>query len=152
MSSRARSTSGPAPSRRARAAALALVVIAALAAAGGCGSDGGEATGEPGGDEVIDISGTEAVGEETAGSVAQLVECRDWNGATTEQKLATIEDVRSQVSREDTGISAPALTDAEALEIFDGSCEPSWAQGFRLYKIYARAASFAPLARELREP
>lgn len=98
---------------------------------------------------VIDISGTDAVGENLAGSVASLVECRDWNMATTEQKLATIDDVRSQVSRRDTGISSPALTDDEALQIFDNSCEPAWAEGLRLYKIYTHAAGFAPLAREI---
>lgn len=98
---------------------------------------------------MIDISGTDAVGENLAGSVAPLVECRDWNGATEEEKLATIEDVRSQVSRQDVGIDAPVLSDEEALEIFDNTCEPAFAQGFRLYKLYARAVAFAPLARQL---
>ena len=37
-------------------------------------------------DEVVDISGTEPVGEMTAGSVASLVECRDWNGADDAEK------------------------------------------------------------------
>ena len=117
---------------------------------GGCGEDE-EASAEPERQprQVIDISGTDAVGENLAGSVASLVECRDWNGATPEQKLATIADVRSQVSRQDAGISAPALTDEEAQRIFDNACEPQWAQGLRLYKLYAKAAGFAPLARAL---
>ena len=101
---------------------------------------------------MIDISGTDAVGENLAGSVAPLVECRDWNGATEEQKLATIEDVRSQISRQDVGIRSPRLSDEEAMKIFDDTCEPSWAQGFRLYKLYARAVAFAPLARQLEQP
>jgi hypothetical protein len=129
---------------------LVAAVLAAAAAVGACGDDG-EASPEtqrkPGG--VIDISGTDAVGENLAGSVASLVECRDWNAASLEQKLATIADVRSQVSRGDAGISAPALTDDEAQDIFDSACEPAWAQGLRLYKLYAHAAGFAPLAREL---
>ena len=98
---------------------------------------------------MVDISGTDAVGENLAGSVAALVECRDWNGATEEQKLATIEDVRSQVGRQDAGIRVPSLTDQEAQEYFDNACEPEFAQGFRLYKLYARAVAFAPLARAL---
>ena len=98
---------------------------------------------------MIDISGTDAVGENLAGSVAPLVECRDWNGANDEQKLATIEDVRSQVDRPDSGIRVPSLTDEEAIMVFDNACEPVWAQGFRLYKLYARAVAFAPLARQL---
>ena len=98
---------------------------------------------------MVDISGTEAVGPVTAGSVAQLADCGDWNAATEEQKLATIEDVRSQLSRPDSGISGPVLTDDEAMEAFDTSCEPSWAAGFRLYKLYARSVGFVELKRRL---
>jgi hypothetical protein len=103
--------------------------------------------------EVVDIAGTEpgaqAVGEMTAGSVASLVECRDWNGASEEQKLATIADVRSQINLGDSGIEAPELTDAEAMAMFDSSCEPAYAGGFRLYKLYARAIGFVGLKRML---
>jgi hypothetical protein len=79
--------------------------------------------------------------------VAQFVSCADWNGATRNQKLATIADVRSQVSRDEPGVEAPALTDDEAMRVFDDACGPDWAGGFRLYKIYAKAVGFAPLAR-----
>jgi len=139
-----------------RAEALAAVVALALVA--GCGGEGGSAVvseedppAPEKGDQVIDISGTQPVGEMTAGSVASLVECRDWNGASPEEQLATIADVRSQINLEDSGIDAPALTDGEALEFFDGACEPAYAQGFRLYKLYARAAAFITLKRELDE-
>jgi len=100
---------------------------------------------------VVDISGTEPVGEMLAGSVAQLAQCRDWNGASPEERLATLDDVRSQINLEDSGISAPALTDEEAQDLFDDACEPTWAQGFRLYKLYARAAGFITLQREIDE-
>jgi hypothetical protein len=149
------SSQAPSPSAQATRGRLALALAAsALAAAlalGGCGRNDGEASGqsERQSGEVVDISGTDAVGENLAGSVASLVECRDWNAAIPEQKLATIADVRSQVSRQDAGINEPALTDEEAEEIFDTACAPDWAQGLRLYKLYAHAVSFAPLAREL---
>jgi hypothetical protein len=100
-------------------------------------------------DAVVDISGTEPVGENLAGSVAPLVQCRDWNGASPEERLATIEDVRSQINLEDSGISAPALTDEEAQQLFDSACKPAYAQGFRLYKLYAKAAGFITLQRML---
>lgn len=167
MSSRARSASG----RRAELRAAATLAAAALASGGlvaGCG--GGSP--EPGAEtavaattpsaqeaqdaaeaiesgEVVDIAGTEPVGEMTAGSVASLVECRDWNAADEGERTATIEDVRSQINLEDSGIEAPALTDEEAGELFDGACERSWAAGFRLYKIYARGAGFVELKRML---
>lgn len=130
--------------------ALAAIVAVTAVAAAGCGSDGSEGA-EPDrdADEVVDISGTEPVGEMTAGSVASLVECRDWNEATPEQQVATIADVRSQINLEDSGVEAPALTDSEAQEVFDDACRPAWAGGFRLYKIYARAAGFIPLQRAI---
>jgi hypothetical protein len=127
-------------------------ILAAAAVAAGCGSDGSEhAQPERAPNEVVDISGTEPVGEMTAGSVASLVECRDWNEATPEQQLATIADVRSQTNLEDSGVEAPALTDSEAQEVFDDACRPAWAGGFRLYKIYARAAGFVPLQRAIED-
>lgn len=152
MSSPATSPTGRASSRPGRLLAAVLAGAAALTVAA-CGSDEPreEPEATPGAGEVIDISGTDPVGVETAGSVAQLVECRDWNAATSEQRLATIEDVRSQLSRTDTGIESPALTDDEATELFDSACSPEWAQGFRLYKLYARAAGFVPLKRALED-
>jgi hypothetical protein len=147
--------------RRTELRAAALAAVIALTASSGCGSgdSGEEAKAEASGaNAVVDVSGTEPVGdgatpvgEMTAGSVAQLVECRDWNGATPEQRLATIEDVRSQINLGDSGIEMPALTDEEAGELFDDACKPSWAAGFRLYKLYARAAGFVSLNRVLDE-
>jgi hypothetical protein len=147
----------PATSRTARRTELRAAALAGAAAlillVAGCGEDDSitaEAQPAQGGStngEVIDISGTEPVGENLAGSVAPLAQCRDWNGATDEQKLATIEDVRSQINLQDSGIDAPALTDDEALELFNGACEPAYAQGFRLYKLYSHAAGFVTLKR-----
>lgn len=146
-----------------RAAAAAALIAAVVATASGCGSGsdaaGPEAEAAASGPEaVIDISGTEPVGdgatpvgEMTAGSVAQLVECRDWNEAAPDEQLATIEDVRSQINLADSGIDAPALTDEEATDLFDNACRPSWAAGFRLYKLYSRAAGFVTLNRVLDE-
>ncbi len=134
--------------RRAGSAALAGLVGLALLA--GCGSAEPSAEARSGDPEaVVDISGTDPVGEMTAGSVASLVECRDWKEASTEEQLATIEDVRSQLNPADAGIDAPELTDEEAREVFDSSCKPSWASGLRLYKLYAHAAGFIELKRAL---
>ena len=128
-----------APSRtaiaRSRGGAATLLAAVALAVAG-CGDDeGSEPPAEP-------------LGEEVGGSVAQLAQCRDWNTGTVAEKLATIADIRAQVNRTDAGIQAPPLSDDEALEVFDGACSQSFADGFRLYVLYARAAGFAPLLRD----
>ena len=116
--------------------AAALLVTSALALAG-CG-DEAEPAAEP-------------LGEELGGSVAQLAQCSDWNGGTEAEKLATIADIRAQVNREDSGVSAPPLTDEEAMEVFNNACSEEFADGFRLYVVYARAAGFAPLLREIEQ-
>jgi hypothetical protein len=133
--SRAKSITAPAPGSR---RATALVVLATALALAGCGSSE-----DSGGSGVA--ADAAAVGEETAGSVAQLVQCRDWVEATEDQKLATIADIRSQVNLEGTGVDAPALSDSEALGVFDARCREPQAQGFRLYVLYARAVAFKPL-------
>jgi hypothetical protein len=46
-------------------------------------------------------------------------------------------------SSEESGTS---LSDERAYEIFESSCAEDWAQSFQLYKLYARAAAYAPLA------
>lgn len=123
-------------SRTATASAATAVAVAALLVAG-CG-DEAEPAAEP-------------LGKQVGGSVAQLAQCRDWNGGTEAEQLATIADIRAQVNREDSGVTAPPLTDEEALEVFDGACSEEFADGFRLYVLYARAAGFAPLLREIEE-
>ena len=140
---------------RAAAVAGAAALLLLLVALGGCGSDesdGGEAAaGKARSDEVVDISGTEPVGQMLAGSIAQLVTCRDWKGASDGERLATIADVRSQLAPQSSGIELPQLTDEEAEKVFDSSCRPEWAGGFRLYKLYAQAAGFVTLKRDLEE-
>ncbi len=100
-----------------------------------------------GGGEDESKSASKPLGQELAGSVAHLAQCKDWVGGSRERKLATIEDVRAQVNRRDTGIQAPPLTDEEALGLFDRACANRFARSFRLYVLYARAAGFAPLTR-----
>lgn len=110
-------------------------LVLAAGALAGCG-DSGDGEGE---------SGAEPVGQELGGSVAQLASCSDWNDATEAEKVATIEDVRSQVNQQDSGVESFALTDSETMEVFDNGCDRPEAQGFRLYLLYARAVTFKPL-------
>ena len=100
-------------------------------------------------DGPVDISGSDPLGQMIGGSVAPLVMCSDWNDGSDPDRLATIEDIRTQLGAQDSGITAPELTDEEATELFDNSCEPSWAAGFRLYKLYARGVGFVTLKREI---
>lgn len=97
------------------------------------------------GGDPADPSEVRGVGEVRAGSVAQLANCADWKAGTVEERLATIEDVRSQINLEDAPVEQPALSDEAAYEFFQQACEPGYAESFRLYKIYARAAAFQSL-------
>lgn len=124
---------------RARATLGALFVSATVLVAG-CGGDA---------DQPKPAAAAKPLGAVLGGSVATLAQCSDWSGGSTPRKLATIEDIRAQLNRDDAGIDAPPLSDDEATKLFDRACANTYAQGFRLYVIYARAAGFAPLLREV---
>jgi hypothetical protein len=118
---------------RALATALALALLA-----GGVVGCGGEATGQS--------SAAHGVGEEVGGSVAPLAQCRDWNAGTEAEKQATIADIRSSLTPQSEEKSGTSLSDERAYALFEHSCAEGFAQSFQLYKLYARAAAFAPLA------
>jgi hypothetical protein len=130
--------------------AALLVVLAVPLAMAGCGdeerSEARQAQEAP--DGPVDISGTDPLGQEIGGSVAPLAMCTDWNGGSEPERLATIEEIRKQLAAQDSGVTAPELSDDEAEEVFDHACEPSWAAGFRLYKLYSRAVGFVNVERE----
>jgi len=119
--------------RATKRGAISLIALATAVAITGCGAD----------DDASESA--EPVGQDVAGSVAPLVQCRDWVEATEAERLATIEDIRSRVNLEGTGVDAPALSDAEATEVFDNGCDEAYAAGYRLHVMYARAAAFQPL-------
>lgn len=142
-------TSASVPRGRTALLAAALLALALALAMGGCGGEEASQARQDRPDGPVDISGTDPVGQMIGGSVAPLATCADWKGASESEGLATIADIRAQLSAQDSGISAPELTDEEAEEMFDTACKRSWAAGFRLYKIYARAAGFVELKREI---
>jgi hypothetical protein len=117
-----------------------MALLVAALGLGGCGERAGsEGEGEAAGE----VSG---VGQEIAGSVASLAQCSDWSAATEEERLATIADIRAQLSQSGSDGPAPQLPDEEAYDVLDRTCSKGYARGLRLYKVYARAAAFAPLA------
>ncbi len=88
------------------------------------------------------------VGEMLVGSVAAMAQCRDWNAGNRDERIATIDDIREQVNLKDGTVETPALTDKQAYRVLDGICSRPYAGTFRLYKLYARADSFAPFAED----
>ncbi len=122
----------------ARVALLVALTPAAVMVAG-CGGDA---------DKPKPVA-AKPLGEVLGGSVAPLAQCADWTGGSVPRKLATIEDIRAQQNRDDSGVDSPPLSDDEAMKLFDRACKPTYSQGFRLYVIYARAAGFGPLLRQM---
>ena len=120
---------------RTRRAGLAL--IGALVLVAGCGDSGESGDAEP---------EAEGVGPVTAGSTAQFASCRDWKAGSEEDRYATIEDIRGQLTPQNSETAESALSDEAAYELLEHSCEPEWAGSLRLYKLYAHAQPFAPLA------
>jgi hypothetical protein len=117
---------------------LTIAVTAAglaLAAVTGCGSDSS--------------SPPELGAGPNVGAPISLADCNDWNDATTEQRLGTIKQLRGFAGGEVVGSgSAPpsgtgaVISDQQAYDLLDGYCKQQFARGFKLYKLYERAASF----------
>jgi hypothetical protein len=116
-----------------RTFAVVLFVAAALIA--GCG--GGSST-EP----------QVGVGP-NVGQPISLADCNDWNQANTEQRLGTITQLKDFAGGPIVGNNASSpsgrgavLDDKDAYNLFNGWCSQSYAHGFKLYKLYERAAAF----------
>ena len=78
--------------------------------------------------------------------MASLAQCSDWNAGTAAEQQATISDIRAQVNQAGADGPTPDLSAKAATELFDRACAKDYAAGFRLYKLYLRAASFAPFS------
>jgi hypothetical protein len=120
--------------RAARLVAPSLVAAAALAACGGEPPAQGPEVG--------------GVGQSIGGSVAPLAQCRDWRQGSAAERLATIEDIRGQLTPQTSESAESGLSDDEAYELFDRVCANDFASSYRLYKVYGQAAAFAPLRTE----
>ena len=86
--------------------------------------------------------------ESRIGQPTQLVQCRDWTTADVRERYGTIEALRKFAGGPtgSPGGHGRTLDDDDAFELFDRWCEKPYARGFRLYKLYTRAAAFQSLA------
>jgi hypothetical protein len=119
--------------RALRIAVPAVLVVAAIA---GCG--GGSGT-QP----QVDVG-------PNVGQPISLADCNDWNQANTEQRLGTIDQLKGFAGGPVVGNNAGSpsgtgavLDDKQAYDLFNNYCKESFARGFKLYKLYERAAAFA---------
>ena len=83
------------------------------------------------------------------GQPISLADCNDWNQANTEQRLGTIKQLKDFAGGPIVGNNASSpsgtgsvLDDKDAYNLFNRYCDQSFARGFKLYKLYERAAAF----------
>jgi hypothetical protein len=109
----------------------ALLILIALVALAGCGGGDGSAQRSLQGPQL--------------GDPINLADCRDWNAGTVDERLGTIRGIREFLggSVPGTGGTGRTLDDEQAYDLFEGWCENEFARGFKLYKLYARAAAFS---------
>jgi hypothetical protein len=123
-----------------RAELAVLAAVAAVVALAGCGGSD-----EEGGSTRAEVAG---VGIVRAGSTAQFANCRSWRRGTVEERYATIEDIRGQLTPQTAETAESDLSDKAAYQLFQHVCANEFAADIRLYKLYARAQAFAPLSAE----
>jgi hypothetical protein len=115
-----------------------IAVLAALLAVGliaGCG--GGTNT-----QRQVDVG-------PNVGQPISLADCNDWEQANTEQRLGTIKELKNFAGGPVVGNNASSpsgtgsvIDDEKAYDLFNNWCKQSFARGFKLYKLYERAAAF----------
>jgi hypothetical protein len=107
------------------------VVLAALL--GGCGGSSSE----------------EAAGQlgPSLGAGVRLADCDDWERGDVNERLGTIREIRNFAGGPvgEEGGHGATLEDEEAYQLFQNYCEQEFARGFKLYKLYTRAAAFGGL-------
>ena len=130
----------PSPVSRRLLRIAAIAATAVVGATSGCGAEPQDTAPAAAAQPVT------GVGSIRAGSVAQLAQCSDWNDGTRAERLATIADIRAQVNQAGADGPTPDLTDDDAYALFQRACSNEFAVGFRLYKLYLRAASFGALS------
>jgi hypothetical protein len=112
----------------------AIAVTFLLALLGGCGSSG---------------TPPRLGAGPNVGASINLADCNDWKRATTEERLGTLAQLKDFAGGAVGGnASEPAgtgavLDDKQAYDLLDNYCKAPFAGGFKLYKLYERAAAFA---------
>jgi hypothetical protein len=114
-------------------ARIVLALICCIALLGGCG-------GSSGSKERARDTPVRAVGS------VRAADCSDWQKGSVDQRRKTVLQLR-RFAGGPVGSSAgiqngPVLDDGRAYRVLESYCTKSFARGFKLYKLYERAAAF----------
>ena len=126
-----------------RRIALALLPALLVLAASGCG----------GSDQGAGQQSAAGAGPRISVPLS-LADCTDWNNADAAERLGTIRQLAAfaggQVggSRGQPSGHGATLDEKKAYGLFQGYCAESFARGFKLYKLYTRAAAFSQLEQQ----
>jgi len=128
--------------RRRGGAALALLCCVLVGA--GCGSSGSGA-GKDGSSQGLSPLAARAVGSVRAAS------CTDWKKGSVEERRYTVREL-GKFAGGPVGSSAgiktgPVLDNRRAYRVLASYCSRYFARGFKLYKLYDRAAAFVGRSR-----
>jgi hypothetical protein len=94
-----------------------------------------------------DASGTASGAGPQINVPLRLADCDDWNQADVSERLGTVGALRDFAGGP-TGSPAghgAVLTDKRGYEVLENWCSQDFAHGFKLYKLYTRAAAFSSL-------
>jgi hypothetical protein len=75
-----------------------------------------------------------------------LADCSDWRKASPQERTGTVRDLRRFAGGpvgEAPGLHGATLDDDAAYQVLDDYCRRNFARGFKLYKLYTRAAAFS---------
>jgi hypothetical protein len=114
-------------------ALIVLALIGCIALLGGCGGSSGSEE-QP-----------KALAAHGVGSV-RAADCSDWEKGNLDQRRRTVLELR-RFAGGPVGSSAgvqngPVLDDGRAYKVLESYCTKYFARGFKLYKLYERAAAF----------
>lgn len=112
------------------AARFGGLLLAGLLLAGCFGSAGGDAPQQGPAARLVQV---------------RLANCRDWRRAGVRERATTVAAVKQFAGGPSgsPGGHGATLPDDKAYELFDSYCRYRFARGFKLYKLYVRAADFA---------
>jgi hypothetical protein len=119
----------PIAGRRAARAAAGIAVALAVGLTA-CGTDDRE---EPG-----------ALGGPTLDAPVEHANCTDWEDGSVDERLGTIAQIENFVGGPvgNDGGTGAVLDSEKAYDVMESFCGETYARGFRLYKLYTRAAAF----------
>jgi hypothetical protein len=121
---------------RRHAAHTVLALICCSALLGGCGGGGSSSSKK----ELPVELRAPAVGS------VRTADCRDWKRGTVAQRRTTVVQLRKfaggPVGSSATIQHGPVLDDGRAYRVLKSYCANYFARGFKLYKLYERAAAF----------